>query len=124
MSDSIMNNLRSELIKAENIIDSEYNFSHAEPTFLRCLQIIENAPDRCADFISLFDTLLTTKQISVDSIAFLMHKLRWPEVLHGAQHALQQMPNRLLTGGTMMKIIAAFEDGWKDRIFYKTFSDK
>lgn len=57
------------------------------------------------------------------AIAYSMHVLRWPEVLRFAEEE-----NRVFyapkMATLMTSIMAAFEDDWEDRDFYKRFQDK
>ncbi|WP_218080550.1 hypothetical protein [Anthocerotibacter panamensis] len=116
--------LSSELLAAENILNTEYSFEKAEPNYLRCLDIIKKAPEMRPQFVDLLTTLFEAKEISDEPVAFLMHALQWSEIREWAEDKIRQMPNAVATGGPLEKVIEAFSDDWKNQEFYELFSKK
>lgn len=120
----IIDALKSELLAAENILNTEYSFEKAEPNYLRCIDIIKSAPEMRPQFVSLFTLLFNANEVSDEPLAFLMHVLRWPEVRAWAENSLRRMPNPIATGQSLEKIIKAFSDDWENQEFYESFSKK
>ena len=114
--------LKNELLEAERVLYTEYSFEKAEPNYLRCLEIIESAPGMRPQFAALLMSLFTEKEISDEPIAFLMHKLRWPEIRDWVERDLAQMKNPMANGGPLEKIIMAFSENWENKEFYHLFS--
>lgn len=119
----IVDMLKSELLAAENILNTEYSFEKAEPNYLRCLEIINGAPEMRQQFAVLMTSLFETDQVSDEPLAFLMHVLRWREVRDWAEDKLREMPNPIATGRPLEKVLEAFNDDWENREFYDLFSD-
>jgi hypothetical protein len=120
----IIDALKSELLTAENILNTEFSFEKAEPNYLRCLDIIKNAPEMRNQFSDLLIGLFETNEVSDEPISFLMHVLRWPEVREWAERKIRKMSNPIATGRTLEKIIEAFSDDWENKEFYEIFSKK
>jgi hypothetical protein len=116
--------LKTELLAAEGILDTEFSFDRAEPHYVRCLEIIGGQNVNRSDVVLLITSLFLNGSLSDEPIAFLMHKLRWPEVRQWAEEELRRMANPKANGRPLEKIIAAYDIGWENRIFYKTFSSK
>lgn len=120
----IVDALKSELLAAENILNTEYSFEKAEPNYLRCLDIIKSAPEMRPQFADLLTSLFDTNEVSDEPVAFLMHAQRWPEVREWAEKRIRQMPNPIATGRPLEKIIEAFSDDWENQDFYELFTKK
>lgn len=120
----IVEKLKNELLAAENVLNTEYSFEKAEPNYLRCLEIIKNAPEMRLQFSTLMTSLFDSNQVSDEPLAFLMHALRWPEVREWAEDKIHQMPNPIATGRPLEKVIEAFGDDWENQEFYELFSKK
>jgi|AraplaCL_Col_mMS_1032034.scaffolds.fasta_scaffold01361_2 hypothetical protein len=116
-----MDEFRQQLLEAERILDTDFSFGLAEPTYVRCLELVKDNPGERFEFVRVMTTLLLEGRISEEPIAFLMHKLRWPEVLEWAQRQLNSMAKPVLHGRPLAKIINAFSDDWENKEFYKTF---
>ena len=114
--------LRHELLSAESILNTQYSFDLAEPCYVRCLQLIANAPEQREQIIKLFISMCMSGEVSDEPVAFLMHALRWPEIQDWAQYQLQSMENPLRNGRRFEKIVAAFDEEWENKEFYKIFS--
>lgn len=120
----IVDKLKNELLAAENVLNTEYSFEKAEPNYLRCLEIIKDAPEMRVQFATLMTSLFDNNQVSDEPLAFLMHALRWPEVRAWAENKIHQMPNPIATGRPLEKVIEAFSDDWENQEFYEIFSKK
>ncbi|SFF96627.1 hypothetical protein SAMN05518865_106326 [Duganella sp. CF458] len=120
----MMNALKSELLAAENILNTEYSFERAEPNYVRCLEIIGGNPEMRPQFSELLTSLFDAGLVSDEPLAFLMHVLRWSEVREWAEISIRQMPNPVATGRPLEKVIEAFGDDWENEEFYLMFSKK
>ncbi len=120
----IVDALKSELLAAENILNTEYSFEKAEPNYLRCLDIIKSAPEMRPQFADLLTSLFDANEVSDEPVAFLMHVLRWPEVREWAENKIRQMPNPIATGRPLEKVIEAFSDDWENQEFYELLAKK
>ncbi len=120
----IVEALKNELLAAENILNTEYSFEKAEPNYLQCLDIIKGAPEMRPQFVDLMTSLFDVNAVSDESVAFLMHVLRWPEVREWAENSIRQMPNPIATGRPLEKVIEAFSDDWENQEFYELFAEK
>lgn len=116
--------LEDELLKAENVLDTEYSFEKAEPHYVRCLEIISHAEDKRPQIVALITSLFSSGKLSDEPVAVLMHKLRWPEVRRWAEAELRAMENPMANGRPLEKIIAAFSDDWENKEFYQLFAAK
>lgn len=114
--------LRTELKQAESVLNTQYSFDLAEPHYLRCLQIINEAPGERAAIVDLLKTVLVSGEVSDEPIAYLMHALRWPEIRDWAQSRVQSLSDPLAHGRHFQKVIAAYSDNWENKMFYKRFS--
>lgn len=115
---------KSELLAAENILNTEYSFDKAEPNYMRCLDIIKSAPEMRPQFSALLTSLFDANEVSDEPLAFLMHVLRWTEVREWAESSIRQMPNPIATGRPLEKVIEAFSDDWENQEFYELFAKK
>ena len=120
----IVDALKSDLLAAENILNTEYSFEKAEPNYLRCLDIIKSAPEMRPQFADLLTSLFDANEVSDEPVAFLMHVLRWPEVREWAENKIRQMPNPIATGRPLEKVIEAFSDDWENQEFYELLAKK
>lgn len=114
--------LRAELLKAESILNTQYSFDLAEPTCVKCLQLIAEVPGQREQVADLITSLFTSGELSDEPVAFLMHVLRWPDVFDWAKNRLQRLENPIADRRPLEKIVAAFGDDWENKNFYKTFS--
>lgn len=120
----IIEALKNELLAAENTLNTEYSFEKAEPNYLRCLDIINGAPEMRPEFANLMTSLFDANAVSDEPVAFLMHVLRWPEVREWAETNIRQMSNPIATGRPLEKVIEAFSDDWENQEFYELFAKK
>ncbi|OOW75798.1 hypothetical protein Xclt_21240 [Xanthomonas axonopodis pv. clitoriae] len=116
--------LEGELLKAEEVLDTEYSFEKAEPSYVRCLEIISHAEHKRPQIVALITSLFSNGKLSDEPVAVLMHKLRWPEVRRWAEAELHAMENPKVNGRPLEKIIAAFNDDWENKEFYQLFAVK
>jgi hypothetical protein len=114
--------LRTELKQAESVLNTQYSFDLAEPHYLRCLQIINEALGERAAIVDLLKTVLVSGEVSDEPVAYLMHALRWPEIRDWAQSRVQSLSDPLAHGRHFQKVIAAYSDNWENKMFYKRFS--
>jgi hypothetical protein len=125
MGDAMMiEALKSELLAAENILNTEYSFEKAEPNYVKCLDIINSAPEMRQQFAGLLTSLFDDGRVSEEPLAFLMHVLRWVEVRNWAEDSIREMPNPIATGRPLEKVIEAFSDDWENQEFYELFAKK
>ncbi|QKY12154.1 hypothetical protein [Janthinobacterium lividum] len=117
-----VNLLRKELLDAETVLDTQYSFELAEPNYVRCLQLINAAPEQHGPFVELLISMFLERVVSEEPIAVLMHVLRWPEIREWAEDQLRSLDNPIAYGRPLEKIIAAFDDQWENREIYKMFS--
>ena len=114
--------LRAELLKAELILNTQYSFDLAEPNYVKCLQLIAEVPEQREQVADLITSLFTSGEVSDEPVAFLMHVLRWPDVLDWAKNRLRRLESPIADGRPLEKIVAAFSDDWENKNFYKTLS--
>ena len=118
-SDRSMMELERELLQAEHVLNTEYSFDLAEPNYLRCLQVIQEAPELQPQVEALLIELFETRRVSDEPIAYLMHKLRWPGVQAWMERKLKELPHSIAGGVSYEKVLAAYSDSWENREFYK-----
>ena len=118
---AVVHALRAELLSAEAILNTQYSFGLAEPSYIKCLELIAGAPEQRDQLGKLITSMLASGEVSDEPVAFLMHVLRWPEVLDWARNQLRHLKNPIANGRPIEKIIAAFSDDWENREFYKMF---
>jgi len=114
--------LRAELLNAEMILNTQYSFDLAEPSYIKCLQLIADVPEQHEQIVQLIISMFIKKEVSDEPIAFLMHVLRWTEIRDWARNQLRSMENPIKDGRPFVKIIAAFDDDWENKEFYKMFN--
>lgn len=119
---AVIQALRTELLNAESILNTQYSFDLAEPSYIRCLELIAGAPEQRDQLGRLITSMFTNGEVSDEPVAFLMHALRWPEIQAWAREQLGSLKNPVANGRPLEKIIAAFCDDWENREFYKLFS--
>lgn len=120
----MIDDLKRELLAAEHILNTQYSFEKAEPNYLRCLEIIESAPEMRPQFSELLKSLFDANEVSDEPLAFLMHALRWPEVREWAEGSIRRMSNPIADGRPLEKVIEAFNDEWENKEFYELFRKK
>ena len=109
------------LLVSEEVLNTEYSFDKAEPSYLRCLEIIDAAPHLRPQIVALLIELFREKKISDEPVAFLMHRLRWPEIREWAEAQLVGMRNPMANGRALEKVLMAYSDGWENKEFYELF---
>lgn len=112
--------LQEQLLAAEHILSTQYSFELAEPNYLECLELIGAMPEQRLKIINLITSMFLEGEISDEPVAYLMHHLRWPEVLDWAHGQLRSMQNPVAQGRPIEKILAAFSDSWENNEFYKS----
>ncbi len=108
-----------QLLHAEHVLNTEYSFDLAEPDYLRCLELINVAPELQAQFEDTLIVLYSNGRVSDEPLAYLMHRLRWPRVHAWAEEQLRAMPNPLANGASLEKVLNAYSDRWENREFYR-----
>lgn len=116
--------LRLELLNAESILNTQYSFDLAEPSYIKCLQQIADMPEQHEQIVKLIIRMFTNGDVSDEPVAFLMHALRWAEIYDWAQGQLASMESPIVNGRPFVKIIAAFKEDWENKEFYKMFIDQ
>ena len=111
--------LKNELLAAEHVLDTKYSFDLAEPHYRQCLDIIRCAPALQDEFEEILIDLYSRKQISHEPLAYLMHVLRWPRIRNWLENELMKDPSAIATGADHAKIIAAYNEDWQNKEFYK-----
>lgn len=120
-NDSDIMKLELELLAAEEVLNTEYSFDLAEPHYDRCLEIIGRQAISRSDIVALIGSLFSSKSISDEPVAVLVHKLRWPEFRIWAEKELQKLDRQRVDGRPLEKILAAYEDDWENSFFTKCF---
>ncbi|WP_313460689.1 hypothetical protein [Stenotrophomonas sp.] len=115
---AVVEDLERLLLAAEHILDTEYSFDLAEPTYRACLELIAGAPDQRETLSDLLIAMYESKRVSDEPIAYLMHSLRWSEVREWAERSLRSDPTAFATGAGRANILAAYFDDWENRDFY------
>lgn len=116
----MINKVETELLQAEHLLCTEYSFELAEPNYVRCLEILRSAPEVQRRFEELLIAMFKAKKISEEPLAYLMHQLRWAGVRKWLEDELRSMPNPIATGDPFEKVLAAYDDNWENREFYKS----
>jgi hypothetical protein len=93
---------RQQLLKVERILGTDFSFDLAESAYVRCLELARDNPNNRAEFVRLLTTMFLDGLLSDEPIAFLMHKLRWPEG-NGRIDNSPQWPTRWFMGGRSSK---------------------
>lgn len=114
----IVNDFCNELLAAEYILNTEYSFELAEPSYLKCLGIIEAYPSLQVYFEKSLIDLFLSQKVSDEPVAYLMHKLRWPTMKKWVENELKRIENPMACGASLDKILDAYSDNWGNRIFY------
>ncbi|PLC40478.1 hypothetical protein C0Q88_21990 [Ralstonia pickettii] len=117
--DEALKQFEDQLLHAEHVLNTEYSFDLAEPDYLRCLELINGAPELQAQFEDTLIALFSNGRVSDEPLAYLMHRLRWPKVHDWAAEQLRAMPNPLADGASLEKVLNSYSDGWKNRGFYR-----
>ena len=107
----VIDRLQRELLMAEHVLDTEYSFDLAEPHYRQCLVLIQGALDCKNDFEQL--------RISNEPLAYLMHVLRWSKIQRWLESELANDPAAIATGAAHEKVLAAYQDDWPNKEFYK-----
>ncbi len=115
----LINDLHAELIEAEHVLDTQYSFELAEPHYQKCLSLIKNAPACQSDFENLLLNMYFEKLISDEPLAYLMHVLRWSNIRKVLESKLAGDTTAIATGRRHEKVLAAYEDDWANKEFYK-----
>ncbi|WP_048438931.1 hypothetical protein [Caenimonas sp. SL110] len=118
-SAELITQVRDELLRAENVLNTDFSFELAEPNYLRVLALMASAPQLQPQFEDLLITLFRDHKVSDEPIAYLMHRLRWPNVRQWMDAQLLAMPDAIATGAPSEKVIAAYSDDWENREFYQ-----
>jgi hypothetical protein len=117
-----LNVLRDELLAAEHVLDTDFSFDLAEPHYRRCLAAIHGDQGLRKQIVALMTSMFEAGEIDDEPIAYLMHCLRWQELLTWAEDKLRTMEHPILHGHPLSNICEAFGDDWENREFY-TFKD-
>lgn len=115
----VINSLQSELLKAEHVLDTEYSFDLAEPNYRQCLLLIERSPGLQVEFEKLLIDMYSSKKISDEPLAYLMHVLRWSKIRSWLELELANNSTAIATGSAHEKVLAAYREDWPNREFYK-----
>lgn len=120
----IIEEFKQELINAENILNTEFSFDLAEPSYRKCLKLINEFPGLKSEFQDILLYFFEKKIMSDEPVAYLMHVLRWNDVYEKISHKLRCLENPIATGSELEKILLAYDDNWENRIFYKFQDEK
>ena len=118
----LVNAFQVELVQAENVLDTQFSFETAEPHYRKCLSIIDQAPEYQGEFEMLLLKMYFKQMISDEPLAYLMHVLRWENIKRTLEFELFNDPAAIATGRGHEKVLAAYDDEWLNKDFYK-FSD-
>jgi hypothetical protein len=113
--------LKSEILAAEEVLNTQYSFELAEPNYNRCLEIIKSAPELQPEFSELLISLLESEAVSDEPVAYLMRVLRWEEVRAWAKNELALMSDVMITGVVHLRVLEAYEADWENEEFYARF---
>ncbi|MET1256650.1 hypothetical protein [Aliikangiella maris] len=116
----IIDEIKKELLEAENILNTEFSFELAEPNYIRCIELINANSDIKDDVEALIISMFEDKAVSSEPIAYLMYCLRWPRVKTWMEESLRNTPDAIATGAPMEKVIDAYDDDWENKEFYKS----
>ena len=111
--------LCDELLKAEYILNTEYSFDRAEPSYRKCLAMIALAPNERTAFEDVLVDLFLSKAISSEPLAYLMHVLRWQKVRLAVEADLHKHAVQIATGVEHAKVLDGFQDDWENKEFYQ-----
>jgi hypothetical protein len=114
-----IDSFEKELLKAEKILNTEFSFDLAEPSYLSCLEIITNNAHLKSKFESSIINLFDSKKLSDEPVAYLMFKLRWSGVKSWAEAKLGTLENPAIEGDSLQKVLDAFCDDWDNQDFYR-----
>ena len=115
----MINRLRQKLLQAEHVLDTEYSFDRAEPHYRESLALIDSATENKEEFAHLLMDMYSSKSISDEPLAYLMHVLRWSNIRSWLEEQLAKDPTAIATGVSHEKVLAAYQDDWANREFYK-----
>lgn len=115
---SPIDELRSHLLEAERILDTDFSFDLAEPCYLRCLEIVRANPDQRTAFAATLTEAFNQGLICDEPVAYLMHVLKWSEIRTWAESGLRAMAYPIADGRPLEKIIEGYDADWGHREFY------
>jgi hypothetical protein len=120
-------------VLCERINDLEASYSPAlEAGYESLLEFLEReSGDRRIFAIAMIDSVGEYKNarsggeplLSIDAMAFCMHRLRWDEVLEAAKRESDQyfVPR---ADSMLVRLIDAFDDDWREAADYRVFRVK
>ena len=116
----IIDNFEAELLKAEEILNTEFSFDLAEPNYLSCLDLITNNKHLEHEFESSIINLFDSKKISDEPVAYLMFKLRWIGVKNWIEDKIKSLDNPMIEADSLQKVLDAFSDDWDNQDIYSS----
>lgn len=114
----IVEEITTELLKAEDILNTQFSANLAEPFYKRCLELIAGNPEVNQQVGSRLLELFASKRISDEPLAYLMHVLRWPDIKANLEKSARQLTNPIVEAVDIAKVLEAYDDEWENREFY------
>ena len=129
VNDQVLNAFETLCTKAAEADQVTLGEDELEPLYEEVLEFLTSHPTHRAQLAqSLIDMMgkyrfsreRREKLLPSTAIVYAMHELRWPEILEFAQQENQAFYAPKMET-LMNSIIAAYEDDWENKDFYKRF---
>jgi hypothetical protein len=114
----IVEEITAELLKAEHILNTRFSADLAEPSYKRCLKLIEGNPEIKQLLESQLLELFVSKKISNEPLAYMMHVLRWPRIKTSLERNARAFSNPIIEAVDIAKVLEAYDDDWENKEFY------
>lgn len=119
MGNTAVSSFIDNLLHAEHILDTDFSFDLAEPSYQKCLKIVYEHPEIVPILEENIISMLEKGEISSEPIAYLMYCLRWPGLKAWLEQQLMDY-NMSMTSSTLYnKILYSYDYDWGNKYFYK-----
>jgi hypothetical protein len=114
----IVEDITAELLKAQDVLNTQFSANLAEPYYKKCLELIAGNPQVRRQVESRLLELFVSHKISDEPLAYLMHVLRWPVIKASLERSARQFANPIVEGVDIAKVLEAYEEMWENKEFY------
>lgn len=122
------------IVNANRILDAQFGWDRAEPTFFQIVDLIREHPTLPAAMLSRVASVTRQPRGEAPNpqlppnelIELLAHEFRWTELLTLAEERVQTIfrgDRKLAVTDISWKIPKAFADNWDGRQFFRRYQD-